>query len=82
MTQQTISSASILGQTIRAARLNMKLTQAELGKITGVQPKTISAIENGMKGVQLDTLFRLLSGLELTITLNHRRQPSPDEAEW
>ncbi|ADD69406.1 transcriptional regulator, XRE family [Denitrovibrio acetiphilus DSM 12809] len=66
---QVVSSPSILGQAIKAARLEAKLTQSQLAEKTGLRQGTISDIENGTQRAKLDTLFIILSALNLDMHL-------------
>jgi len=82
MKQHTITSPKILGQALKAARQKKRLTQAELGKLTGVEQKTVSSAENGSPGIRLDTFFRLLSGLNLNIILEMREKSNTNQGQW
>ena len=81
MKQQTITSREILAQAIKAARQKKGITQSELGKLIGIKQTTVSAAENGSPGVKLDTLFRILSGLDLSISLQMRKT-GKNRGEW
>jgi HTH-type transcriptional regulator / antitoxin HipB len=82
MTDQTITSLQILGQTLRAARKKKKLTQSQLAQATGLNQKTVSEAENGSPGIRIETLFRLLSGLDLNLVLRVRTNAKKKHGEW
>jgi transcriptional regulator with XRE-family HTH domain len=51
------------GANVRAKRIELGLTQRELGRETGVHPSYISAVERGLRNPRLRTLDRLAKGL-------------------
>jgi len=63
-------------------RKKRHLTQIEAGVKFDMTQKTVSNIENGRPGVQLDTLFRLMSALNLEIHLEPRDKPYKGKAPW
>ena len=54
------STAFMIGELIKEARLDAKLTQEELANKTGTKKSYISRIENGKIDIQLSTLFRII----------------------
>jgi len=60
-------SLEILAHTIRTARLEKELSQAELGKIVGVQKSQISKIENSLTDARLSTLLKVFEALQLKV---------------
>jgi HTH-type transcriptional regulator/antitoxin HipB len=58
-----------------------KLTQKELAIRSGVWQETISKIENGLSGTKLETIFDLLSALELEVTIDDRSKGSSTSLE-
>lgn len=77
-----ITSTETLGKVLRRYRKDRGLTQSEAGKKFNLPQKTVSQIESGLPGVQLGTLFKLMSALELEMHLEPRGKPSEDEALW
>lgn len=65
-----VRNAKQLGNAIRRARRRLGLSQGELGERAGVRQGTISEIESGTRGGQLETVLALLAvlGLELQVT--------------
>jgi len=67
------SKAFIVGEMIKEARKEARLTQDDLAKRTGTKKSYISRLENGKIDVQISTLFKIIEeGLgkkvELTIS--------------
>lgn len=65
-----IRSLRQAGAALRARRSACKISQKQLGKMTGTAQSTISDIENGVVSVSLDVYLRLLEalGAELSAT--------------
>ncbi len=59
-----------LRQHLRALRKARKLTQAQLGELVGVSQARIAEIEANPGLVSLEQLMRLLSALEVTLSLS------------
>ena len=72
---QKISSPETLGKALRAERKNKGMSQKVVGHSVGMEQHTISKIEKGNPGTELNTLFRLLAALELELTLQPRQKP-------
>lgn len=54
-----------LAETIYERRLELDLSQDNLGKLIGVDRKTINRIENGHFSPNLDTLVRIFAALNI-----------------
>lgn len=67
--QKKIISPEALGFALREERKKKGLNQTELGIPVGVDQTTVSKVEQGKPGTRLDTLFRLLSVLDLELVL-------------
>jgi HTH-type transcriptional regulator/antitoxin HipB len=65
-----IRSLRQAGAALRARRTARKISQKQLGQMTGTAQSTISDIENGVVSVSLDVYLRLLEalGAELSAT--------------
>jgi len=67
----------LVGELIREARLRRKLTQAELGKLVGVQKAQISKLENNGSNVTIDTILRVFTALKakvnFSVELSHKK---------
>lgn len=53
----------LLGQAIKHARIERKLTQEQLGELVGVQKAQISKIENSVKNARFDTILKVFEAL-------------------
>jgi len=66
----------LLGQTIRQARQERRLTQEELGELVGVKKAQISKIENSVTDAKFTTILKVFDALGAKINfnaeLNHR----------
>ena len=67
----------LLGQAIKQARQERKLTQEELGKLVGVRKAQISKIENSTTDARFTTILRVFDALgakvNFNVELNNRR---------
>ncbi len=77
-----ITSPETLGKVLRRYRKDRNLTQSEAGKKLNLTQKTVSQIESGQPGVQLGTLFKIMSALGLEMHLEPRGKSAEDEALW
>ncbi|MDR0982551.1 MAG: helix-turn-helix domain-containing protein [Culturomica sp.] len=58
----------IIGEAIKCARKEKKLTQEELGKLVGVQKSQISRIENG-ENLTFATVIKLFKAIGVRVNL-------------
>lgn len=74
---QNVRSAELLGQVLRRWRKRRRWTQKRLGEEAGIRQETVSRVENGSAGTELNTLFRLCAalGIELTVSPKPGRTP-------
>lgn len=63
-------SIDLIGHAIKQARKERKLTQAQLGKLVGVQKAQISKIENSVKNARLDTIMKIFKALGAKVNFN------------
>lgn len=65
------AKAFAIGEIIRDARKEAKMTQEQLAEKTGTKKSFISRIENGHSDIQLSTLYRLIEiGFGKTVNLS------------
>lgn len=64
-----LDARAALGAQLKAARLAHGLSQPALAELSGLQQAEISRIETGVANPAADTLVRLASALQLTVTL-------------
>ncbi len=57
----------LLGEAIKAARKEKKLTQEELGKLVGVKKAQISKIENSVTNARFETILKVFRALNIKI---------------
>lgn len=60
----------LLGQAIKQARKEKKLTQEQLGELVGVQKAQISKIENSVKSARLETILKVFQALDAKVNFN------------
>ena len=75
---QKVISPENLGQALRSERKQKGLSQKAVGHSVGMEQHTISKIEKGNPGTELNTLFRLLAALDLELTIQARQKPSTE----
>ena len=66
------AKAFAIGEILRDARKEARMTQEELAKKTGTRKSFISRIENGHSDIQLSTLYRLVElglGKKVNLTI-------------
>ena len=66
----------ILGDMIKKARKDQHLTQAQLGKLIGVQKAQISKIENNAKDVRFSTILRVFEALKAKVKMTIEFDPN------
>jgi len=60
----------LLGEAIKQARLDHKLTQEELGKLVGVQKAQISKLENSLTDARVETILKVFKALNAKISFS------------
>ncbi len=60
----------LIGRAIKQARKERKLTQAQLGKLVGVQKAQISKIENNLTDARFETILKVFRALNAKINFN------------
>lgn len=77
-----ISSAKDLALYLNDKRKQLKMNQSEVAELVGLKQDTISKFENSPDNSRIDTLFRILSALNLNISLVEKNQETQEEIEW
>lgn len=62
----------IIGQMIKKARQERKLTQEQLGEIVGVKKSQISKLENNANSATIDTIVKVFKALKAEINFKVR----------
>jgi DNA-binding XRE family transcriptional regulator len=60
----------LIGQAIKQARKDRKLTQAQLGDLVGVQKAQISKIENNLTDARFETILKVFRALDAKVNFN------------
>ena len=74
-----ITSPKILSHVIREFRYNDNVSQTDIAKLAGIKQATISAFENTPESTKIETLFKILTALELELVVQPR--PSKQQAK-
>ncbi|MDT8878197.1 helix-turn-helix domain-containing protein [Halomonas saccharevitans] len=84
-----ITSPEMLAQSLKNARKRRHLTQQVTAEQVGIKQATVSGFEHHPERSRLETLFKLLSALELELHVTERNSAedttSPEagwEQEW
>lgn len=77
-----INSPKELAIFISNQRKNLKLSQETIADLVGLKQKTISAFENKPETVQLETLFKILSAMNLDIRVSPKNKINQNKNEW
>lgn len=76
-----ITDPKSLSNYLRDERRRRRLRQAKVGDLVGLRQGTVSNFESMPEKMQLDTLFRLLSALELDLTITPRNSATHQTIE-
>ncbi|WP_298622070.1 helix-turn-helix domain-containing protein [uncultured Legionella sp.] len=77
-----IRSPNELALIVLSQRKKQGLSQLEVGKLVGLTQKTISGFENKPESTQLETLFRILSALNLDVKICSKIGVENEASEW
>lgn len=77
-----ISSPTVLAEYVRDHRKKIGLNQSEVGDRAGVRQVTVSAFENRAASTKLETLFKLMSALELELQIVPKEKASDTNQGW
>lgn len=77
-----ISSAKDLALYLNDKRKQLKMSQSEVADLIGLKQDTISKFENSPDNSRIDTLFRIMSALNLNMSLVEKEQGTYEEIEW
>ncbi|MBL6989053.1 MAG: helix-turn-helix domain-containing protein [Bacteriovoracaceae bacterium] len=75
----TARSPKQLGHALKRHRIKLKLTQIEVSQRSGVRQANISQLEQGHVGVKLETLFKVITALNLETTVRRRKSTRSKE---
>ena len=82
-----ITSAKQLSSYLRDARLLQKLSQDKVANRVGIRQDTVSSFEIKPESTKLETLFKILAALELSLDIRPRTDPAENatpgwKEEW
>lgn len=77
-----IRSNRDLGAAIRLIRKQQKLRQVDIARKASVRQALVSDIENGVTTARLDTVIRVLSALDMDLSVIPRRTTGFDPTEY
>jgi HTH-type transcriptional regulator/antitoxin HipB len=77
-----IRSTKELALFVKKQRKKLKLSQTALAERVGLNQKTISAFENKPEVTELATLFRILSAVNVDLTILPKDQISLHKLQW
>ena len=63
-------------------RKKLKLSQAEVANLVGLKQKTISAFENKPEGTKLETLFQIISAVNLDVSVLAKDKTTTIDSQW
>ncbi|WP_028773480.1 helix-turn-helix domain-containing protein [Shewanella waksmanii] len=67
-----VTNSKQLAVYLKDARLNMQLSQSKVGKKVGIRQDTVSNFEQNPDSTKLETLFKILSALNLELDIKVR----------
>ncbi len=79
--EQLARSTKQIGEAVRRRRKAQSLTQKELGAKTNLRQATISGLETGEPGTELQTLLTVLGALDLELVVRPRTKASMKDIE-
>lgn len=59
----------IVGRKVKAIRLEKRLTQKQLGELTGLHQNYISEIENGKRNITIEILQNIAISLKISVSI-------------
>lgn len=77
-----VRSPKELALLVASHRKKLKLSQAEIGKLVGLKQQTISEFEIRPESTHIDTLFRILSALNLDVQLVAKDEIPAIKTKW
>ena len=82
-----VTSAKQLSACLKDARLSQKLAQGKVAGKVGIRQDTVSSFELNPESTKLETLFKILAALELSLDIRPRTDPAENatpgwKEEW
>lgn len=67
-----VTTSKQLGNCLKDARLSQKLSQSKVASKVGIRQDTVSSFEQNPDATKLETLFKILSSLNLELDVRER----------
>ena len=78
-----VTSAKQLSACLKDARRLQKLSQGKVADKVGIRQDTVSSFEINPESTKLETLFKILAALELSLDIKPRTDPSDNpSSDW
>ena len=77
-----VPSPKELALRVISQRKKLKLSQTAVSKLAGVKQQTISEFEINPESTKLNTLFHILSAVNLDIYLLAKDEITPSKTKW
>lgn len=77
-----IRSPKELALMVIKQRKKLKLSQAYVGKSVGLKQQTISDFENQPESTKMETLFHILSAVNLDLNVTPKDEKMPAQQQW
>lgn len=77
-----VTSPALLANAVRDQRKIKKLTQSQTAELVGIKQSTVSDFENRPDSTKLETLFKILSALDLELQVVQKGITLDKEKIW
>ena len=81
-----VLTANQLGKVLKGYRREQKLTQTATGETVGLLQKTVSRLERDTETASIESLFKLLSALNVEMSISRKSEASTSlkrsKVEW
>lgn len=77
-----VSSPKELALYAMNQRKKLKLSQSDIGKLVGLKQQTVSEFEINPESTRIETLFRILSALNLDVELTTKNEKALTNERW
>ncbi|MGD8108371.1 helix-turn-helix domain-containing protein [Pantoea sp. FN0302] len=77
-----VTSPALLANAVKDQRKINKLTQAKTAELVGIKQATVSDFENRPESTKLETLFKILSALDLELQVVKKGSTLDKEKIW
>jgi HTH-type transcriptional regulator / antitoxin HipB len=77
--QQTLAQVSQVTKVLRARRLSLKMSQADVAAKVGIHQSYLSAIEGGQRVLSVQRLLELANVLDLELVVQDKQRATGSE---